>query len=168
MNKTGRYTRNGCEKDMYCLFPNLFINECTECRYMYGQLASFPGHRRNGLASSNCYTRCQKVGNINQISERCHMTTEKSNCIMHWTVAVTPIPFQWRLLHHTSIGTLHTDRFSNDLYKLYITSIYSLNSWKFPGCFSYNPRNEANYIANRRWLFCRPCAEHNSWSLVSF
>ena len=60
-------------------------------------LASFPGCRRNGLAtsaSSNCYFRCLKVGSTNQISERSHMTTLKPNCVMHWTVAVTPIPFQ--------------------------------------------------------------------------
>jgi len=60
-------------------------------------IASFPGRRRNGLAtsaSSNCYFRCLKVGSTNQISERSHMTTVKPNCVMHWTVAVTPIPFQ--------------------------------------------------------------------------
>jgi len=27
-------------------------------------------------------------------SEHCHMKTVKHNCIMHWTVAVMPIPFQ--------------------------------------------------------------------------
>ena len=60
-------------------------------------LASFPGRRRNGLAtsgSSNCYFCCLKVGSTNQISERSHMTTVKLNCVMHWTVAVTPIPLQ--------------------------------------------------------------------------
>ena len=60
-------------------------------------VASFPGRRRNGLAtsaSSNCYFRCLKVGSTNQISERSHMTTVKPNCVMHWTVAVTPIPVQ--------------------------------------------------------------------------
>ena len=60
-------------------------------------LASFPGRRRNGLAtsaSSNCYFRCLKVGSTNHISERSHMTTVKLNCVMHWTVAVTPIPLQ--------------------------------------------------------------------------
>ena len=35
-----------------------------------------------------------KVGSTNQISERSHMTTVKPNCVMHWTVAVTPIPLQ--------------------------------------------------------------------------
>ena len=43
-------------------------------------LASFPGHRRNGLAtsaSSNCYFRCLKVGSTNQISEHSHTTTVK-------------------------------------------------------------------------------------------
>ena len=56
---------------------------------------SFPGRRKNSLAtsaSSNCYFRCLIVGSTNQISECCHMTTV--NCIMHWTVTVTPIPFQ--------------------------------------------------------------------------
>ena len=59
--------------------------------------ASFPGHGRNSLAtsaSSNCYFRCQKAGITNQISECCHMTTIKpNNCVMHWTVTVTPIHF---------------------------------------------------------------------------
>jgi len=62
-----------------------------------GWLASFLGRRRNGLAtvtSSNCYFRCLKVGRTNQISECSHMTTVKPNCVMHWTVAVTPIPLQ--------------------------------------------------------------------------
>ena len=43
-------------------------------------LASFPGRRGNGLAtsaSSNCYFRCLKVGSTNQIWERSHMTTVK-------------------------------------------------------------------------------------------
>jgi len=43
-------------------------------------LASFPGHRRNGLAnsmSSNCYFRWQKVASTNQVSERCQMTKVK-------------------------------------------------------------------------------------------
>jgi len=47
-------------------------------------IASFPGRRRNGLAtsvSSNCY--CLKVGSTNQISQRSHMTTVKPNCLMH-------------------------------------------------------------------------------------
>jgi len=60
-------------------------------------LASFPGRRRNGLAtsaSSNCYFCYLKVGSTDQISERSHMTTVKPDCIMHWTIAVTPIPFQ--------------------------------------------------------------------------
>ena len=54
------------------------------------EVASFPGRRRNGLAtstSSNCYFRCLKVGSTNQISEHNHMTTVKPNCTMHWTVA---------------------------------------------------------------------------------
>jgi len=45
------------------------------------QLASFPGRRRNGLATSaslNCYFRCLKVGSTNQILERSHMTTVKT------------------------------------------------------------------------------------------
>ena len=36
----------------------------------YSTTGSFPGHRRNGLAtcvSSNCYFHCQKVGSTNQI-----------------------------------------------------------------------------------------------------
>jgi len=40
-------------------------------------LASYPGRRRNGLAtsvSSNCYFRCLKIGSTNQISERSHVT----------------------------------------------------------------------------------------------
>jgi len=40
-------------------------------------LASFPGHRRNGLAtsmSSNCYFLCLKVGSTSQISECSQMT----------------------------------------------------------------------------------------------
>jgi len=43
-------------------------------------LASFPGRRSNGLAtsaSSNCYFHCLKVGSTIQISERSHMTTVK-------------------------------------------------------------------------------------------
>ena len=50
------------------------------------EIASFPGCRRNGLAtsvSSNCYFRCLKVGSTNQISECSHMTTVKPNCVMH-------------------------------------------------------------------------------------
>ena len=58
---------------------------------------SFPGHGRNSLAasaSSNCYFCCQKDSITNQISECCHMTTIKpNNCVMHWTVAVSPIHF---------------------------------------------------------------------------
>ena len=57
------------------------------------QLASFPGCRGNGLAtsaSSNCYFCCLKVDSTNQIPEHSHMT----NCVMHWAVAVTPIPLQ--------------------------------------------------------------------------
>ena len=60
-------------------------------------VASFPGRRRNGLAtsvSSNCYFRCLQVGSTNQISERSHMATVEPNCVMHWTVAVTPILLQ--------------------------------------------------------------------------
>ena len=62
------------------------------CKYLWEQfqalqpIASFPGHRRNSLAtsaSSNCYFRCLKVGSTNQISERSHMTTVKPNCVMH-------------------------------------------------------------------------------------
>ena len=61
-------------------------------------LASFPGHRRNGLVtsvSSNCYFCCQKVCSTNQISEHCHMTTVNPNCVMHWNITVMPIPFEW-------------------------------------------------------------------------
>ena len=57
-------------------------------------LASFPGHRRNGLATSansNSYSCCLKVGSTNQISGCCHMTTVKPNRVMHWTITVTPI-----------------------------------------------------------------------------
>ena len=82
-------------------------------------LASFPGRRRNSLAtsvSSNCYFRCLKVGSTNQISEHSHMTTIQPNCVMHWTVAVMPIPLQKRTLDHTSVGALHDGRSSNDLY----------------------------------------------------
>ena len=71
-------------------------------------LASFPGHRRNGLAtsaSSNCYFRCLKVGSTNQVSERSHMTTVKPNCIMHWTVAVAWWSSFERLLFHFSSRT---------------------------------------------------------------
>ena len=58
---------------------------CLHLKLAVG-LASFPGRRRNGLAtsaSSNCYFRCLKVGSTNQISERSHMTTVKPNCVMH-------------------------------------------------------------------------------------
>ena len=51
-----------------------------------GSIASLPGHRRNGLAtsaSSNCYFHCLKVGSTNQISERSHMIRVKPNCVMH-------------------------------------------------------------------------------------
>ena len=115
-------------------------------------------------------------------SEHCHMTTVKPNCVMHWTVMVSPIPFQQRLLDHASIGTLHDDCCLNNLYftsvvepkanscfheqesliltaekivnimctNLVLTdpmrycnycdviSVYSLNSQKLPGCFSYS------------------------------
>ena len=50
-----------------------------------GRLASFPGRRRNGLAtsaSSNCCFRCLKVGSTNPISERSHMTTVELSCVM--------------------------------------------------------------------------------------
>ena len=60
-------------------------------------LALFPGHRRNALTtsvSSNCYFPCQKVCSTNKISEHCHMTRVKPNCILHSNVADTPIPFQ--------------------------------------------------------------------------
>jgi len=82
-------------------------------------LTSFPDPRRNGLAtstSSNCYFCCLKVGSTNQISERSHMTTVKPNSIMHWTVAVKPIPLQWQLLDRASVGALHEDLCSNDFY----------------------------------------------------
>ena len=71
-------------------------------------LASFPGRRRNGLAtsaSSNCYFRCLKVGSTNQVSDRSHMTTVKPNCIMHWTVAVAWWSLSERLLFHFSSRT---------------------------------------------------------------
>ena len=48
-------------------------------------VASFPGRRRNGpatSASSNCYFHCLKVSSTNQISECSHMTTVKPNCVM--------------------------------------------------------------------------------------
>jgi len=50
-------------------------------------IASFPGCRRNSLATyvrSNCYFRCQKTGSTNQISKHCHMTILRPNCIIHW------------------------------------------------------------------------------------
>ena len=71
-------------------------------------LALFPGHRRNGLAtsmSSNCYFHCQKIGSTNQNSERCHMTTVKHNWVMYWTDR-----------NRAGIHALHDDCFSNDLY----------------------------------------------------
>jgi len=69
-------------------------------------LASFPaGRRRNGLAtstSSNCFFLCQKLAvQYQSISEHCHMTTVKPNYVMHWNVAVTPIPFREWLLDPT-------------------------------------------------------------------
>ena len=101
----------------------------TDDRYQAGfLLASFPGRRRDGLAtsaSSNCYFRCLKVSSTDQISERSHMTTVKSNCVMHWTVAVTPIPLQQRSLDCASVGTLHDNLSSNDFY---FTSVVELTA----------------------------------------
>jgi len=62
----------------------IVVRYVTDCAY--SRLASFPGQRRYGLAtsaSSNCYFLCQKVVSTNQISECCRMTTVKPNCIMH-------------------------------------------------------------------------------------
>jgi len=84
-------------------FHSMKLEKCyswsVDWQFLYASpvLASFPGHRRNGLAtsaSSNCYFCCPKVGSTNQISERSHMTTVKPNYVMHWTVAVMPIPLQ--------------------------------------------------------------------------
>ena len=111
-------------------------------------LALFPGHRRNGLAtsmSSNCYFHCQKIGSTNQNSERCHMTTVKPNWVMYWTDR-----------NRAGIHALHDDCFSNDLYFTSVveptanscrywlvewdcncTSVHSLNLRKLPGHISY-------------------------------
>ena len=81
-----------------------------------GDLASFPGRRRNSLAtsaSSNCFFRCLKVGSTNQFSEHSHMTTVKPNFV---TVTVMPIPLQWRSLDRISVGALHDNLCSNDFY----------------------------------------------------
>ena len=82
-------------------------------------LASFPGCRRNGLAtsvSSNCYFCCLKVGSTNQISECSHTTTVNPNSVMHWIVTVTPIPLQYQSLNRATVGALHEDLCSNDFY----------------------------------------------------
>jgi len=44
------------------------------------------------------------------------MTTVKPNCIMHSTIAVTPIPLQQRSLDRASVGTLHNDFCSHNFY----------------------------------------------------
>ena len=80
------------------------------------QLASFPGRRRNGLAtsaSSNCYFRCPKVGSTNQIWERSHMKTVKPNCVMHWTVEsptyqLPGIYFQVLARYRVKVALRHT------------------------------------------------------------
>ena len=61
----------------------------------------------------------------NQISEHCHMTTAKPNCVMHWTIAVTPISLQEWLLDCTSVGAPHDEICSNDFY---FTSVVELTA----------------------------------------
>ena len=62
---------------------------CTQVRsWSTSCIASFPGHRKNSLATSvslNSYFCCQKVGSTNQISEWYHMTTVNHalNCHSH-------------------------------------------------------------------------------------
>ena len=83
---------------MYWESPwGLIILLCTvQGSIVQGSLTLRPC-RRNGLAtfaSSHCYFHCLKVGSTNQMSEHCHMTIVKLNCIVHWNVTVMPIPFQ--------------------------------------------------------------------------
>jgi len=53
---------------------------------IYNYLALFPCPGRNSLEpsmSSNYYLCYQKVGSTNHISECCHMSIVKPNCVVH-------------------------------------------------------------------------------------
>jgi len=60
----------------------------TAVVFSCSDLALFPGHRRNSLATSvgsNCYFCCLKVGSTIQTSECSHMAIAKPNCIMQFS-----------------------------------------------------------------------------------
>ena len=116
------------------------IPQTTAVVYSRNQLASFPGHRRNGMetsVSSNCFFRCQKVGSTNQISKHDHMTPVKTvvSCVGISHAHSIPITnFSWSL-NHASAGISHNGFCLNDfrLTMLQQTEKGSavLGSWKY-------------------------------------
>ena len=64
--------------------------------------------RRKGMATSNCYFRCQRVGRTIRY-QNAVIGHSKPNCVMHWNVAVTPIHHNSRSFYRTSVGALHDD-----------------------------------------------------------
>ena len=141
------------------------VRSCCPCSQAY--IASFPGRRRNGLAtsmSSNCYFRCQSwqyQSNFRILSHENRKTQLRQalNCHSH-THSISIVIAR--------IGALHDDCFSNDFHKqerpvltagkfvsitctnpvligrmrycnyLNVRSVYSLNLWKLPDRFSYD------------------------------
>ena len=74
---------------------------CWPCSQAIGGTASFPGYRRNSLAtsaSSNCYFCCHKIGSSNQFSEHHYHDSRKSNCVLCCYIAVMPTQLQLHII----------------------------------------------------------------------